>query len=251
LTIWQSAFIHNSYSRKCKLNKIYNRDNKELHEPISENPPEGCLPLQEGSNERIEWLGDAILQTIITTYLFNRYPTQDEGFLTKLRSKIVKTGSLSILATYYGMEKYILMSEYVEKSCNGRTNKKILEDTFEAFIGAMYKDFGFKDHATGFKICEEFIVGTIEKCLDLTNLIMTEDNFKDVLMRLYHKKFAGKYPVYYEIESDKESKTFTMAVRHPVSGKVVGQATASSKKQAEQNAAQIAVKYFEKEGITI
>lgn len=248
LAIWQSAFIHNSYSRKCKLNKIYNRD---LPQPIDDDVPEDCLPLQEESNERMEWLGDSILKSILTTYLFNRFPTQDEGFLTKLRSRIEKTGSLSVLATYYGLDKYIMMSEYLEKSCNGRTNKKILEDTFESFIGAMYRDFGHKDHSIGFKICEEFVVSTIEKCLDLTTLIMTEDNYKDVLMRLYHKKFNGKFPVYYEIAKDEEAKTFTMAVKHPVSGKIVGQAVAPSKKQAEQNAAQFAIKYFEKEGITI
>lgn len=251
LNIWQTAFIHNSYSRKCKLNKIYNRDNKSMKDIDMDNTPPGCIPIKDDSNERIEFLGDTILQTIITTYLFNRYPNQDEGFLTKLRSKIVKTGSLSVLTTYYGMEKYILMSEYVEKSCNGRSNKKILEDTFEAFIGAMYKDFGHKDHSIGFAVCEKFIIDTIEKCLDITSLIITDDNYKDILMRIFHKKFNGKFPTYHEISRDEDTKTFTVGVKHPISGKIIGQSTSSSKKQAEQNAAQFAIKSLEKDGITL
>jgi len=77
---------------------------------------------------------------IVSQYLFHRYLKQDEGFLTKLKTKLVRTNMLAKFSLYIGLDKHILISKYVEDMCGGRTNECILEDTFEAFIGALYED---------------------------------------------------------------------------------------------------------------
>ena len=193
LKIWQKAFVHKSYSKNTKRKKNekyldYNSDENELLE--------GIIPLQEESNETLEWLGDSILQSIVAVYLYKRFPDQDEGFLTKMRSKLVKTESLAKLSAYLGLESYIIMSQHVEVNCNGRKNSRILEDTFEAFIGAMFLDLGCENNSVGYDICSRFIITIIENAIDITELILHDDNYKDQLMRYCQKMFNGYFPKY-------------------------------------------------------
>ncbi len=243
LQIWQNAFCHSSYSRNCKRNRKYNGFLQQI-DLEAEGDHSNCLDIQEDSNERLEWLGDGIL--VVASYLWKRYPKQDEGFLTKIRSKLVKTECLSKLAKYYGFEKFVLISKHIEENCNGRNNAHILEDSFEAFIGAIYIDFGGDtNEAKGYEICRRFIINTIEKCIDMTDLIMNDDNYKDQLMRFYQKNFNGKYPIYKEEMFDEESKTFYMYVTHPLTNKIVGRGKAQNKKHAEQLAAKQAITFFD------
>jgi len=247
ITVWQQAFVHSSYSKNVKRNRKYSgflnqqdgSDSDSSEEDFSD-----CLEIQEDSNERLEWLGDGILQSVSASYLWKRYPKQDEGFLTKIRSKLVKTECLSKLAKYYGFEEYLIISRHIEENCNGRNNAHILEDSFEAFIGAMYLDFGKVDESKGYGVCRKFIINTIESCIDMTELIMHDDNYKDQLMRFYQKNFNGKYPIYHEEMHDEETKTFYMYVTHPLTNKIVGRGKAQSKKKAEQLSAQQALKFF-------
>src|SRR3972149_8204392 len=185
LQIWQNAFVHSSYSKNCKRNRKYNGFLQQI-DMEAEGDHSDCLDIQEDSNERLEWLGDGILQSVVASYLWRRYPKQDEGFLTKIRSKLVKTECLSKLARCYGFEKHLLISKHIEDNCNGRNNSHILEDSFEAFIGAMYIYFRENNEAKGYDICRRFIINTIENCVDLTELIMNDDNYTDQLMRFYH-----------------------------------------------------------------
>jgi ribonuclease-3 len=209
------------------------------------------LPLQNDSNEVLEWLGDGIIQSVVAIYLFKRYKEQREGFLTKIRSKLVKTDSLAKLATYLNFDKFLIMSKHIEIVCYGRKNSRILEDCFEAFIGSMMIDFGNKDESEGFKICSQFIINLIEQNIDMTELILNDDNFKDQLMRYYQKKYGGTYLPKYEQktiimstnDNGIQNKKFHMIVKDNENN-IIGEGIAKSKKEAEQKAAKAALMYF-------
>ena len=123
------------------------------------------------SYETLEFMGDSVLGFVVTKFLFDKYEKEQEGFLTKIRTKMVRGTTLAALARVLGFDKWILMDEKGER--NGwNTNPKILEDVFEAFIGAIYLDLGMI-HAKRFILC------SFEKVE--TNLV--DDNYKDQLMR--------------------------------------------------------------------
>jgi ribonuclease-3 len=237
LSIWQHAFVHKSY--------IYKNDCTEVYSDaiIKKNSAENIIPLQEKSNERLEWLGDAKLQGSVSYYLWERYPEQDEGFLTKLRSKLVKTKNLSFLAQKLGLSTYLLVSYHVEFGCQGRTNPRILENTFEAFIGSMFIDFSTKvNPAYGYEVVRRFIIHLIEKYVDMVDLVITDENSKDQLMWYFQKKINGAYPVY--LKEKYENECFYIYIKEPNTETVVGHGHARSKKQAEQNAAKNALTYY-------
>ena len=246
LSLWQKAFVHKSYAKNGEIKKKKDDKYIDIHETV----PEGTIPLQDESNERLEWLGDGVLQNVIGMYLFERFKTQDEGFLTKMRSKLVKTESLAKLSQYLGLEPYIMMSHHVEVNCNGRKNSRILEDTFESFIGSMWKDLGIHNNSLGYDICSKFIVNVIENAIDITELILHDDNYKDQLMRYCQKKFSGYFPKYIQqninnIENENGTviKRFKMGVLDH-NGIIIGNGIARSKKEAEQKAAKDALNKY-------
>ena len=172
---------------------------------------------------------------------------QDEGFLTKTRSKLVKTETLAKLCLNIKLDKYIVMSQHVELICNGRKNARILEDTFEAFIGALLND---NADSCGYLLCYEFITKLIEDNIDLTELILKDDNYKDQLMRYFQKIFNGKFPKYYQEcitstinDNGTINKKFHMYVLDPA-GHKIGTGVARSKKDAEQKAAKDALNHY-------
>lgn len=249
LKVYQQAFTNTSYSKNMKkkyLDKYVSTSDEESDIDISK-----VIPIQTKSNETLEWLGDSILQGVAGFYLYKRFKQQDEGFLTKTRSKLVKRESLAHLANSLGMNKYILMSKHVELMNNGRKSSRILEDTFEAFIGAIMIDFSTKvDESYAYKICSKFIVSVIEKYVDLIDVIRKDDNYKDQLMRYFQKKFNGQFPKY-DLDDVKtiqnpngtSTRKFTMIVKD-TSGNKIGHGTARSKKEAQQMAAKKALKHF-------
>lgn len=127
LAIYQRAFVHRSYLKNPGTQQ-------EPHSP-------DCIPLQDGCNETYEFLGDTILGSVIGTYLYDRFYDQNEGFLTKTRTKMVRGTTLGELAKRLEFGKYVIISEHVENE-GGRTNLRILEDLFESFIAAIYLDNG-------------------------------------------------------------------------------------------------------------
>ena len=246
LKIWQQAFIHKSYCVNTdftKNEKFFGR----IEDKLSNN---NILPLQEDSNEVLEWLGDGIIQSSVAIYLYKRYNNQREGFLTKIRSKLVKTETLSKLALSLNFDKYLIISKHIEIICNGRKNSRILEDSFEAFIGAMMNDFGHKNEIDGYNMCNQFIINMIESKIDITELIINDDNYKDQLMRYYQKTFNGKFPIYEQKniiinvnDNGISTKRFHMIVRD-TNEEVIGDGIAHSKKEAEQKAAKEALMHF-------
>ena len=175
-------------------------------------------------------MGDSVLGFIITKMLFDRYEKEQEGFLTKARTKLVRGATLAHVARYLNLDRWVLMDD--KGSRNGwMSNDKILEDVFEALVGAIYLDLGLL-------YAKRFVLDIFNnpEIIDM-NKIMIDDNFKDQLMR-YCQQSKIPLPVY-TVESH-DSKTFTVSVT--VNGSKVGVGSASTKKQAEQNAAQYGLK---------
>jgi ribonuclease-3 len=192
-------------------------------------------PLQEyleDHNERMEFLGDSVLSLIVANYLYHRFPDRDEGFLTRIKTKLVNGVQLSKLARKIDLGKYILMSNHVQ-NINGRESQKILEDAFEAFLAAIFKDLGFD-------AVNSFIVGIIDS-LDF-NEVLIEDNFKDSLLKYSQHNFKGASPEYSTIgvEGPPHNRVFTVIVS--INGVKYESGTGKSKKQAEQMASEKTLK---------
>lgn len=239
LEYYQRAFIHKSYIKK------ENKDDVELEEK-----PEDCLDLQETSNERLEYLGDAILSATIASYLYERFPNEEEGFMTRIRTKLVNGEMLGSLADKMDLNEHLVISRHVEEKCNGRNSVKILEDIFESFIGAIYLDFNETEvehprldfySGLGFQICQVFIISIIEKFVDFSDLILNDYNYKDQLMRYFQQKFKHT-PKYKEIlvEGPPNNRSFTMCVMKNDST-VLAYGKEKSKKKAEQLASKNAL----------
>jgi len=130
---YQLSLTHKSY---CKKTDFRQSQEMELAER-----PEGCLELQPQSNERLEFLGDSIISSAVAKYLYDRYPNQEEGFMTTIRTRLVNGEALAKLARIINLQDHIIISRHVEERCNGRDNTRILEDAFESFIGAIFLDF--------------------------------------------------------------------------------------------------------------
>lgn len=241
---FQRAFTHISYT--------INRDRKQGKNVIEKEDvgvdPAKCVQIQEHSMERLEWLGDAIIQSVVGIYIWERFPGQDEGFYTIFRSKLVKTEALANLSIFLDLGKHLLISKHTEDYCNGRTNAKHLEDCFEAFVGALFEQTGGKFK---YEIVQKFIINSIENKIDIPMLVMFNDNYKDILMRYYQSNFDGKFPTYGDVAVDEISqgpdlpkrKVYTSSVKD-IYGNELALGTAKSKKEAQQLAAKEACKIF-------
>lgn len=235
----QVAFNHKSY---C-LYHIKTSD--ELKEEARHWP----IQLQQTSNERFEFLGDSVIDLIIAEYLFDRFPKEKEGFLTRLRTKLVCTKTLAKFGKHLNLTKFIIMSKYVEDICGGRDNPKLLENCFESFVGVSFKLFGLA-------FCADFVIGLVENIdlVDFSDIIENDDNYKDQLLRYCHKNCDGRNPVYKQLQVEGQSNhaIFTMCVLVPVGEpgseqmQQMGVAKGPNKKEAEQESAKIALQFLEK-----
>jgi ribonuclease III len=237
INIYQLSLTHKSYIH------VSNYDVEFEYVP-------NCVELQSECNERLEYLGDSIIGSIISSYLFHRYPRQNEGFLTKIKTKIVRTKMLANFSIFIGLQEHILISKYVEDMCGGRSNERILEDVFEAFMGALFEDIYRHDSANyGFamQICADFLIYLVENTIDFRLLISINDNYKELLLQYYHKAWGCIHPIYRNIkeEGPTNKRFFTMGVYHPISGELIGQGTDRKKITAEQIASKEALHYFD------
>ena len=186
INYYRRAFIHKSYVTRKNENFLDGNTNC----------PPNCLPLQENSNERLEFLGDSVLSLTVARYVFERYPDNNEGFLTNMRTKLVNGKMLAFLADKIGIHKNLVISKKIEKN-RGRFNKNILEDAFEAFIGAIFLDHEDKS-GNGFQIAENWIISVIESLVDFSDLIHNVQNHKDVLIKYCMHTFSWR-PTYQEV----------------------------------------------------
>lgn len=201
LNYYNLAFVHKSASVKNKLGRLIN-------------------------NERLEFLGDAILDAVVSDYLYNKFPGEDEGFLTEMRSKIVNGQNLSDLAKRLGLDEFVSANVNSEKA-----RVRILEDTFEAFVGAIYMDRGYNAVAA-------FIVRLIyNQDIDIDKLKQRDVNYKSQLIEWAQK---NKREVVFNTDEDREHPNKFLAIA-AVDTEEMGRGKGFSKKEAEQEAARIAL----------
>lgn len=232
VNIYRRAFVHRSY---CT------RKNENFLEGNVNCPPE-CIPLQEDSNERLEFLGDSVLHLVVAKYLFERYPTENEGFLTTTRTKLVNGEMLATLSSKLGFNKYVLISSQIENN-NGRTNKNILEDTLEAFIGAIMLDFDERSN-NGYDVASMWIIRLIEMNVDFTSIMMQNTSLKDKLVKYCQHNYQF-IPKFSEIDVTEHNgkRLHTIYVKNNTN-MVIGIGKGHNKKSAELDASKKALEYY-------
>lgn len=210
ISLYQQAFFHSSYSAKRSGTSI--------------------------SNERLEFLGDAVLGAIVAEYLFKMFPYKDEGFLTQLRSKIVNGQSLKELAVKFGFNTYLKASLTRDE----KTKSSAYGDAFEAFIGAIYLDKGYNP-------ARQFVTLKIIKLhVDVDGLINTNEDYKSQLQIYCQKnKLALEYRLVNE-QRQGSNKLYTIHVF--INQKPYVAFESYSKRQAEQKAAQLTLEELNQSG---
>jgi len=176
------------------------------------------------SNERLEFLGDAILGAVIAEFLFQKYPYRDEGFLTETRSKLVNRETLNDTGIKIGLRKALDM-EIGERSFTG--NKSLYGDMLEAFLGAVYLDKGY--HFT-----KKFIIKRILLHFDVEGMIATTTNYKSKIIEWSQKENKQVEYVVLSVSGNQRFKEFKVALQ--VEGDEIAQGKGSTKKKAEQEA---------------
>lgn len=204
----RQAFIHRSY--------------------INENPSTGL-----SHNERLEFLGDAVLELIVTDFLYKKYPTYTEGELTSLRSALVNAVIISEVATDIGMNDYLLLSRGEAKD-NGKARQYILANTYEAYIGALYLD-------QGIDLAHKFLTKTL---LPKTDEIVSKKLWRDAKSLVQEKaqEFVNVTPAYNVLSESgpDHDKHFTVGIYF--GSNLVAEGKGKSKQEAEQKAAEAALK---------
>lgn len=183
-------------------------------------------------NERLEFLGDAVLELIITRYLFEKYPNEPEGELTSYRASLVNTKSLAEAAREVKMNEYLLLSKGESKDENSRAREHILANTFEAVLGAIYLD-------AGYDVAREFVAKILYKRIDN---IVEHGLHKDPKSRIqeWAQEHRGVTPTYEVLQDDgpDHDKTFVVGIYFDSEKIAVGEGR--SKQDAQQEAAKVA-----------
>ncbi len=209
IEILEKSLTHSSYSNE---DKSYNKVN----------------------NERLEFLGDAVLSITVSRFIFDKFPEYPEGDLTKLRSQVVCEDTLSLVAVNLNLGKYLLLGKGEEAS-GGRERKSILADAVEAVIAAIYIDGGYRK-------AESFVLKNLTEYIQLAVRGKIISDFKSYLQEYYQSKLQSckiRYIVTKEEGPDHEKLFHVEALVNKV---VVGKGTGKSKKLAEQDAAKNALK---------
>ena len=181
------------------------------------------MKLKTKSNERLEFLGDGVLECITKYYLYRRFPKANEGFMTEKKIALVKNESIGRLAYEMGLNRFYIMSKNAEEK-KTRTNLKKLGCLFESFLGALFLDFNkisIKDDdkwfnnffvtGPGFQMAQIFVEGIYEKHVNWTDLVKNDDNYKNILQVKIQKEFK-KTPTYMEISEQSEEEGYHMGV---------------------------------------
>ena len=216
INLYKRAFIHKSY---CKRPKLENEANGVI---IAEKP-NNCMRLRTKSNERLEFLGDGVLECITKYYLYRRFPKENEGFMTEKKIALVKNESIGKMAYEMGLNKWYIISANAEEK-KTRTNLKKLGCLFESFLGALFLDFNkiniydeekWFDNVfvtgPGFQIAQIFVENIFEKHVNWMELIQTDDNYKNILQVMLQKAFQVT-PIYREISDWDEETGYHMGV---------------------------------------
>jgi dsRNA-specific ribonuclease len=209
LDLYKRAFIHKSYTKRPVI------ENTDANITIVDKPAD-CMALKTKSNERLEFIGDGVLELITKYNLYRRFPKADEGFMTEKKIALVKNEHIGRLAYDMKLNKWLIMSRHAEEK-KTRTNLKKLGCLFEAFLGALFLDFNKIDVADedgwfknifhcgpGFQMSQLFVESIFDKHVDFVKLVSTDDNYKNILQVKIQKEFKTT-PDYLEISHDIDS----------------------------------------------
>lgn len=180
------------------------------------------------NNERLEYLGDAVLSTIVAEYLYKKYPGKNEGFLTKMRSKIVKRKTLNMVAERMGID--MILTKYTQ----GKLSYSMLGNAFEALVGALYIEYGYE------KTKDYIISKILMRFLDVHELETSDDNYKSQLLEWGQKE--GRQIAYKLVNKYKLDKRDRFKIAVYCDGEEISQAEDFNKKSAEQIASSFALK---------
>ena len=200
-----------------------------LHRSASLLLPDGSV----ANNERLEYLGDAVIDAVIADYLFRKFPKEHEGALTRMRSRIVNRTQLDAVASKMGLGKVIIAN-----GSKGMSKNKVCGDAFEALVGAIYLDRGYAK-------TRKYIIGHIMKnYIDFDRVIQTETDFKSRLI-----EWGQKYKLQIGFETVEEAEDTTgsrngFSVRVTIGDESVAEGSGWSKKEAEQRASQKALEFI-------
>jgi len=190
------------------------------------------------SNERLEFLGDAVLGVAVAERIYEEFPDRDEGFLTRLRARLVNGPMLASYAEALGLGPLLLLSPNMAQA-EGRSNTTILADAFEAVLGALYLD-------RGFGAARGFVFDLLDAHVDLGELAEQRSNFKSLLLE-YVQARGQAQPVYNVVAEEGPSHDRRFTIEVCVEGVALGLGRARSKKQAEQEAANEALERLREE----
>jgi ribonuclease-3 len=202
------AFIHRSFINENPKNKI-------------------------GHNERLEFLGDAVLELVVTDFLYNKYPNEQEGKLTAHRAALVNAVTLSEVAVELGMNTYMMLSKGEAKD-QGKARQTILADALEALLGAIYEEFGYTGAE---KFVKKFVLSKTEDVVKRGMLKDAKSKVQEKSQEIYG--LTPKYKVLKEVGPDHDKK-FLVGIYFGV--EKVAEGEGKSKQEAEQVAAQEALK---------
>lgn len=213
LRLYQRAFVHKSYTKKPN-------DHNQLINVDIDDCPNSCMPLYTKSNERLEFIGDGVLECITKYYLYKRFPKEDEGFMTEKKIALVKNEHIGRLAIDMKLQQWFIMSRNAEDK-NTRSNLKKLGCLFEAFLGALFLDFNGlqindKDEyfsemfltGPGFQMAQLFIENVFDRHVNWSSIVHMQDNYKNTLQEFIQKRFRVT-PLYMILD---QSISFEMGV---------------------------------------
>ena len=209
VNLYKRAFVHKSYTKRPNI--------ENAAQNITIVPqPDDCLPLKTKSNERLEFVGDGVLELITKYYLYRRFPKENEGFMTEKKIAIVKNEAIGKIALEMQLHKWLILSKHAEEK-KIRTNLKKLGCLFESFLGALFLDFNkisVKDEdgwfsnvfvtGPGFQMAQKFVENIFETHIDWIALIQNDDNYKNILQVKIQKEFKVT-PHYLEMEHNLET----------------------------------------------
>ena len=221
--------IHIDLYRQAMVHKSISIDLKNFS-----NPKEIPEWMKE-SNEILELLGDSVLTLAVTNYLMKKYPKNNEAFITRTKIKLIRCDRCANFSRSLGLKKYLLVSKKLNIDKN---SDNILEDTFEAFIGAMYKDYELNGDYNNppFLVVSTFINRILDKYIDFEKLLV-DDNYKDILLR--YSKSKNENLEFKELKREGKSNKFifTIQVSMKINNKLIScEGKGKSKKSAEQEA---------------
>ena len=208
IKLYKRAFVHRSYVKRPHLENIERG-------VTLVNQPNDCLSLKTKSNERLEFLGDGVLELITKYYLYRRFPKENEGFMTEKKIALVKNESIGKMAYDMGLNQWYIISKNAEEK-KTRTNLKKLGCLFESFLGALFLDFNkisivdehdwFKNvfvTGPGFQIAQIFVESIFDQHVDWIELLQKDDNYKNILQVRIQKEFKVT-PIYLNMDSNIE-----------------------------------------------